>query len=140
MELRSPKLALALLRAAVGAVFFLHGWAKIFFGFRGPLATLLAQWSVPQSEAVAWAIAVVELVGGVLFALGVFWQFFGAVFALEMAIAIARVHGPIGWYVVGPGRNGAEFCALLLAALATLFIGGPGWRPFAEAGSRKPEA
>lgn len=46
--------------------------------------------------------------------------------AIEMLVAMALVHAPRGWYVVGPGQGGVEFVVVLIAGLLTLLLAGPG--------------
>jgi putative oxidoreductase len=74
----------------------------------------------------AWSIALLEFVGGLVFAAGWLVRPLAAYYALQILLGIYLVHGQHGWYTVGPGRNGVEFSVLILASLATLVIAGHG--------------
>ena len=130
MRLEAPHLALPLVRVAVGTILATHGLAKAFLGFREPLAGFLATWGWPLPGALAWAITVLELGGGVLLALGVLRRPIAALFVLELTIGMLKVHAPHGWYTMGPGTNGVEFSVLILACLIAVIVGGRG-RPAA---------
>ncbi|MBY0416565.1 MAG: hypothetical protein K2W88_00690, partial [Pararheinheimera sp.] len=38
------------------------------------------------------------------------------------ATGIAILHAKVGWFVVGPGRNGAEYSALLILLLLSVAV------------------
>lgn len=55
-------------------------------------------------------------------ALGIFTRWIGLLLVVHMAVGILLVHGPQGWYVVGPGHGGAEYNAVKIVALLTVMI------------------
>ena len=124
MRREAPHLALSLVRVGVGVVLATHGFAKAFLGFREPLAGGLALWGFPLAGALAWAITGLELIGGLLLALGVLRRPIAALFMLEIVVGIVKVHAAHGWYTVGPGANGVEFSALILVCLLAVIVGG----------------
>jgi putative oxidoreductase len=69
---------------------------------------------------VAWAITIFELVGSVLLAVGSYAWIIALIFSLELAVGVALVHWKEGWFVVGAGRNGIEFSALLIASFLAI--------------------
>ena len=46
-------------------------------------------------------------------------------FAFQLAMGIYLIHGRIGWFVVGAGRNGMEFSVLLLVCLLVIAMCAP---------------
>lgn len=126
MRREAPHLALPLVRFGVGAILATHGFSKAFLGFRAPLAGFLATWGLPLPGALAWGITLFELVGGVLLALGVLRRPIAALFVLEIAVGLVKVHAPQGWYTVGPGQGGVEFSVLILVCLLAVIVGGRG--------------
>jgi putative oxidoreductase len=100
------------LRVAVASVFVIHGLARVA---NGTVAGVV----------VAWAITMVEIAGGLALALGRSVRWLAAWFILQIAAGIVMVHAPSGWFVVGAGRNGAEYSVLIVACLfATAMLDG----------------
>lgn len=118
-------LALAFLRFVVGVTYIFHGVPKITAGIEGT-AGYLGTLGIPAPLAAAWAIALLETVGGLLLALGILVTPLAVLFILHMLTGIFLVHLPNGWYVIGGGHDGVEFNVLLIAALAVLIFAGPG--------------
>lgn len=67
--------------------------------------------------ALAAAITAFEIVGTVALALGRWVVASTLAFSLLYAVGIAMVHAQEGWFVVGRGRNGAEYSVLLIVVL-----------------------
>lgn len=109
--------ALVFIRIVLAVVMFVHGAARISYGTVGGFGEFLGTQGIPLGFYVAWAITLFELVGSVLFAAGFYAWIIALLFALELAIGIAMVHYREGWFVVGHGRNGMEFSAVLIASL-----------------------
>ena len=109
--------ALAFIRIVLAVVMFVHGAARISYGTVGGFGEFLGTQGIPLGFYVAWAITLFELVGSVLFAAGFYAWIIALLFALELAVGIAMVHYREGWFVVGHGRNGMEFSAVLIASL-----------------------
>ena len=108
---------LALLRIVSALLFLEHGTAKLFAfpvaqpGAPDPLPTMLL------------AAAVIELVAGVLIALGLFARLAAFVAAGEMAVAYFMGHFPRGfWPVANMGDAAILFCFVFLYLAAA----GPG--------------
>jgi putative oxidoreductase len=103
-------------------VFFIHGWQKLTaFGFAGT-AGFLSSIGVPFPEVNAVAIITVELVGGLLFALGAGTRIVGTLLAFSMMVAFATVHAANGFFL----PDGYEFVMTLALASVALVIAGPG--------------
>ena len=108
---------LALLRIVSALLFLEHGTAKLFAfpvaqpGAPDPLPTMLL------------AAAVIELVAGVLIALGLFTRLAAFVAAGELAVAYFMGHFPRGfWPVANMGDAAILFCFVFLYLAAA----GPG--------------
>ena len=100
---------LGLLRIATALVFLEHGTAKLFHfpvpqpGAPDPLPTLLL------------AAALIELVCGVLIALGLFTRLAAFIAAGEMAVAYFMGHFPRGfWPIVNQGGEAILLCFVFL--------------------------
>src|SRR2546430_9613655 len=100
-------LGLLLLRLTLGAVFLAHGAQKAFGAFGGPGFEGAAGFigSMGFRPARVWAAAAVggELVAGLLFALGLLTPLAGLLVLATIAVAIAKVHRPKGFFVQGGG-------------------------------------
>jgi putative oxidoreductase len=113
------------LRVAVASVFVIHGLARVANGTVAGFGGFLGSWGFPAGVVVAWAITMVEIAGGLALALGRSVRWLAAWFILQIAAGIVMVHAPSGWFVVGAGRNGAEYSVLIVACLfATAMLDG----------------
>jgi putative oxidoreductase len=110
------------LRAAVASVFVIHGIARVILGGVVPFGQFLTASGLPAGVAIAWTLTVVEIVGGIALGLGVAVKPLVAWFAVQIAVGIVMVHGQAGWFVVGAGRNGAEYSALILVCLLVVVL------------------
>ena len=91
----------ALLRMVAGFLFFQHGLQKLF-GIPGtqPPVDLMTQVGLA---------GVIELIGGVLIAVGLFTSPVAFIASGEMAVAYFQMHAPRGFW---PLVNGGELAAL----------------------------
>lgn len=115
--------ALTFIRVILAAVMFIHGASRISFGTVGGFGEFLGSQGLPLGFYLAWAITIFEIVGSVLLAVGFYAWIIALVFALELAVGIGMVHWKEGWFVVGHGRNGMEFSAVLIGCLLALAYG-----------------
>jgi len=123
----NPGLGLAILRIVIGVIFVAHGWPKLSGGVAGT-AEFLGSLAVPFPLMVAWFLAILETVGGLLLVVGYLVVPVAALLAAHMTAGIFLVHLPNGFFVVGSGQNGIEFNLLLVAGLLTLmFVGSGHW-------------
>jgi putative oxidoreductase len=118
MRAHSPPLML--LRATVAALLFVHGVARVALGIVDDFGVFLTSQRIPFGPAVAWIVTIVELVGGVLLALGVGVRILCAWFAMVLVAGIGLVHARDGWFAVGAGRNGMEYSVLLIVCLIAI--------------------
>ena len=118
----SAKWGLVPLRAAVGIVFLMHGWQKIFvFGISGT-AQILHWIGIPLPAFFALVLMIVEFGGGLAILFGAFARLAGAALAFEMVVAIftARIKG--GFFT----PTGFEFEMVLLGGCLTIAMLGSG--------------
>lgn len=104
-------------RVVVAALIAAHGWGRWAAGAVPPFGAFLEGQGLPFGLALAVAITGLEILGTVLLALGRLVRPLVVVFAAVYATGIVLVHAPAGWFVVGLGRNGAEYSVLLIACL-----------------------
>lgn len=118
-------LGLLALRLVLGAVFLAHGAQKAFGAFGGPGFEGAAGFigSMGFRPARFWTALAVggELAAGFLFLLGLLTPLAGLLVLATMAVAIAKVHGPKGFFVQD---GGYEYnLVLIVTALAVAAIG-----------------
>jgi putative oxidoreductase len=114
---------LTVLRVVVGVVFLMHGWQKMF-GFKIPGVTgFMTSLGIPMPGFFAVVVTLVELLGGIALILGVATRVAAVLLAINMTVAILKVHLPHGFFTQG---GGFEFPLTLLAANICLALAGPG--------------
>lgn len=114
------RLAILFLRVVVAALMFVHGFVRVYYGGVSGFGTFFDSKGVPYGVVLAWGITIFELIASVLIAAGVFVTPLAIIFIIELIAGIALVHFKEGWFVVGLGRNGMEYSALLIASFAVL--------------------
>lgn len=116
----SPRAAAGVLRAAAALLLFIHGVARVRLGLVDDFGVFLGEvFPLPPvaGHTLAWLLTVAEIVGAPLLAVGLLRRWLSTWFGIQLAFGIALVHAPEGWFVVGAGRNGAEYSVLLLLVL-----------------------
>jgi len=107
----------------MGLLFLAHAAAKVLVitmpGFIGYFSKL----GLPPVA--AYAVLVLETVGGVALILGAYASWFAIPLAVELLGTIYFVHGANGWAFTAKG-GGWEFPALWAVALVALFLLGDG--------------
>ena len=106
-----------ILRVAVASIFIIHGMTRAILGTVDDFGGFLSSSGLPAGLAIAWTITIVEIVGGLALAAGLAVGPLALWFGVQIAVGILMVHGKAGWFVVGAGRNGAEYSILILACL-----------------------
>jgi putative oxidoreductase len=113
------------LRVAVASVFVVHGLTRCANGTVGGFGEYLSASGFPAGVVLAWTLTLVEILGGTALAAGVLVIPLCAWFAAQILTGIVMIHGRAGWFVVGAGRNGAEYSVLILACLAATALADP---------------
>lgn len=111
---------LAALRIVAALLLVIHGVARASLGIVDDFGGFLEMVGFPFGVAIAWAITITEIAGGLLLALGRWVQWLALYFAGQLVMGIILVHAQDGWFVVGAGRNGVEYSVLLIFVLLVL--------------------
>ena len=107
---------LSILRIVIGLLFLEHGTAKLFGFPVGPMAQ-------PAMGSLLWVQGVIEVVGGVLFAIGFLTRPVAFILAGDMAVAYFMAHASKGFY---PMLNGGDGAILYCFVFLIYFVAGPG--------------
>lgn len=139
-------LGLLFLRAVVGLLMVMHGYPKLFGGEQKSeqlpkeaketlgegfvtsveqggidnTAGMMEQVGVPNPKGAAWAISLVEFVGGLMLILGWKTRLAAVSIAYSQVVAINKVHAEQGLY------GGYEYNAALIGGAGALALTGPG--------------
>jgi putative oxidoreductase len=120
-------LGLLIIRLVIGITFMGHGAQKLFgwFGGYGPKGTggWLESIGIRPGVLMAVIAGLSELVGGLLFASGLFTPIGAALIALTMLVAILKVHAQNGYWV---DKGGVEYPLVLIAVVIGVALIGPG--------------
>jgi len=131
-------LGLLILRAALGVIFFTHGYPKLAHA-NPAMPAMFVQHGLPAQF--VYVAGVLETFGGLLLLLGLFERATALLLAIEMCVAIAKVHIAHGIMVV----HDYEFPLALAAACFALATVGAGAASldhllFGEGGSNRSRA
>src|ERR1700761_1821225 len=107
---------LSILRIVIGLLFLEHGTAKLFGFPVGPMAQ-------PAMGSLLWVQGVIEVVGGVLFAIGFLTRPVAFILAGDMAVAYFMAHASKGFF---PMLNGGDAEVLYCFIFLIYFVAGPG--------------
>jgi putative oxidoreductase len=120
-------IGLLIIRLVIGVLFMGHGTQKLFGWFGGYGVKGTGGWlesiGIKPGVTMAFMAGLSELLGGLLFALGLLTPLAGVIIAGTMVIAIAKVHGPNGLWST---QNGYEYNLVLLAVTIGVALTGPG--------------
>ena len=114
---------LTILRLMLGVVFLAHGAQKLFsIGFANVASTMHGL-GIPFPHEAAIVVTLVEFLGGIALILGVGVRWAALLLAIDMAVAVVKVHLPHGFFAQ---KSGCEYPLTLLAASIMLALAGPG--------------
>ena len=111
-----------MIRIAIGAILFMHGWVKFNAGVDA-ITGVFAKDGLEPAIAFAYAAIILETIGAACIALGLFTRFFAAALAVELGIAFLVVHFPNGFSV---GKGGYEYVLLLGIVMFAIALRGGG--------------
>jgi len=116
---------LLIIRLIIGLTFAAHGTQKLFGWFGGHGIAGTGGWfesiGMKPGKALAITAGLAELIGGLLFAGGVFLWIAALLIIGSMLVAIVKVHGANGYWVT---QNGYEYnMTLIVIALGVAMIG-----------------
>lgn len=111
-----------LIRLTVGLMILPHGIPKLMAGVAATAQFALIKRGIAPAEPLAVILIILETVGGLCVALGLFTRFFAVAIAIEMSVIVYHHVPKFGW-----GNGGYEYplmwCLLMLAV--ALRGGGP---------------
>ncbi|HTY67118.1 MAG TPA: DoxX family protein [Alphaproteobacteria bacterium] len=113
-----------MIRIAIGAILFMHGWIKVTGGGLTGVSGYFAKQGMEPAVAFAIAAMFLETIGAICVAIGLFTRFFAAAIAIELGIAFLFVHFPNGFPVGKGGYEYVLFLGIVMFAIA-LRGGGP---------------
>ncbi|MBL5766930.1 oxidoreductase [Heyndrickxia sporothermodurans] len=121
-------IGLLIIRLVIGLTFVGHGAQKLFGWFGGTGISKTGEWLESigiKPGGTIWAIlaGLFELVGGLLFAAGVFTPIGAGLIVIIMIDAILSVHGRNGYWLT---NNGFEYNFVLIAVVVGVAMIGPG--------------
>jgi len=120
-------LGLLIIRLVIGVLFIGHGAQKLFGWFGGHGLKGTGGWfeSIGMKPGVMLALSagLAELIGGILFALGLLTPLAALMIAGTMVMAIVKVHGPNGLWATS---NGYEYNLTLISVAIGIALIGPG--------------
>lgn len=143
MPVLGNDLALAIIRVAVGVVLAGHGAQKLFGAFGGPglgrWHGAVASMGFAQPRVFATLAAFAEFFGGLMLAIGLLVPLVAAMLAIDLVVAIVKVHRSKGMWVT---NGGYEYALVLLLVVCVLGLMGTtpdsldatlgiGWGPLA---------
>jgi putative oxidoreductase len=129
MAVMAPRMR-AVLRIMVALLFLEHGTLKLF-GFPPPASGV-----GPAMFSLSWIAGALELVGGLLLALGLFTRPVAFILAGEMAFAYWMAHAPRNLF---PVLNGGDAAILYCFVFLYFVAAGPGAWAVDIALGREPE-
>ena len=118
-------IALLPLRLALGLIFTIHGYLKLFSPTYGPakFAKYLEDEKVPLPKQAALIIGVLEFVGGLCLLAGFYGRVAGGLLAIHVFLALVTV-APKKGFTKLPDTTGWEYELVLLVALVVLVLSG----------------
>lgn len=111
-------------RVVIGAMIATHGWQKLDAGVAG-FAGFLDSLGVPSPDAAAWAVTLLELVGGILLIVGLLSRLVALLLIAELVGAVYLVTWNLGLIAdaAEPGVGYERDLAYMLAFLVVLLLG-----------------
>jgi len=114
-----------MIRIAIGAILFMHGYAKVAnLGVAKIAANFGTNYGLPMPTFFAYAAIFLETVGVICVAIGLFTRFFAAALAIELLIALFAAHWVKGFSVGAGGYEYVLFLGIVMFGIA-LRGGGP---------------
>jgi putative oxidoreductase len=111
-----------LIRLTAGLMILPHGIPKLQAGIAATASFALVKRGIAPAEPLAVVLIVLETLGGLCVALGLFTRFFAAAIAIEMSVIASLYIPKFGW--TGPGYEYPLMWGLVMLAIA-LRGGGP---------------
>ena len=111
-----------LIRLTAGLMIIPHGWPKLMMGVQATAQMALVKRGIQPAEPLAVVLIVLETLGGLCVALGLFTRFWAAAITIEMMVITYQYVPKFGW--TNPGYEYPLMWGLVMLAIA-LRGGGP---------------
>jgi putative oxidoreductase len=111
-----------MIRIAIGAIIFMHGWVKYDAGVTA-ITGYFTTHGFPAPAAFAYAAIILETIGAVCIVVGLFTRFVAAALAIELGVAFLVIHYPNGFSV---GKGGFEYVLILGIVMFAIALRGGG--------------
>ncbi|MFD1019148.1 DoxX family protein [Thalassobacillus hwangdonensis] len=115
-------IGLLLIRIVLGITFAAHGAQKLFgwFGGHGIEGTggFFTSIGIKPGKTMALLAGLSELIGGLLFAIGLLTPLAALLIILTMIVAIMKVHGPNGYWATEGGYEYNVLIAIIALGIA----------------------
>ncbi|WP_281233411.1 DoxX family protein [Flavobacterium gelatinilyticum] len=113
-----------LLRIAVAIILLTHSVFGIFDNGINDFGNLYLNQIgfAPFGVFLAWSIKISHIIAAILLLLNKYLKPAGFITIFILLMGIVLVHFKEGWFVVGGGRNGAEYNFLLICVLLTIMF------------------
>lgn len=115
MRFLTAEVSRSIIRVALCALVFVHGPWGAAQGSVAPFGEWLLSKGVPFGSQAALGVTAYEFLAAPGLAFGLMRALPAMAFAAISAAGLVTVHAPFGWFVVGAGRNGIGYSALLSA-------------------------
>lgn len=112
------------LRLILGGAMMAHGVSKFQGGIENT-AGFFGSLGIPAPGLMAWVVALLETVGGLMLIVGAFTAIVSVLLILNMLVAMFTVHWDAGFFFTNQ-PPGIEVNLLFIAGLLALVLGGPG--------------
>src|ERR687898_225279 len=90
-------LSWALIRLTAGLMLIPHGWPKLMMGVGATAQMALVKRGIAPAEPLAVILIILETLGGLCIALGLFTRFWAAAAAIEMTVIVYHHLPKSGW-------------------------------------------
>ena len=115
------------LRLGLGIMFLAHGLQKAFgllggSGIEG-FSQMISGLGFSPATPIAYLVAYIELIGGLLLIVGLFTRITSAVLIIVMLVAMLKVHFSNGFFAM---NGGYEYNFIIICSCISLLISGPG--------------
>lgn len=124
MSRTRPDLAPLPLRLVLGGSFIAHGVTKLTGGV-GNTAGFFGSLGIPAPELMAWAVTLLEILGGLALIVGAFVGIVSTLLIVSQLVAMFLVHWANGFFFTNQ-PPGIEVNLLFIAGLLALMLGGAG--------------
>ena len=111
-----------MIRVAIGAILFVHGWGKLDAGV-ADITAYFARNDFVSAGGFAYAAMFLETVGALCIMLGLFTRFFAAALTVGLGVAFVKIHLPNGFEV---SENGFEYVLLEEIVMFAIALRGGG--------------